>query len=177
MNKPIIETSRIILREFEPNDYKDVYEFGSNKTVQKYTGDPLLTSIEEAKKLISDVWLTDYKKYGFGRWATIYKPTNKLIGFTGLKFLPDLNLVDIGFRYLPDYWNKGIATEASKEILKYGFELLKLNEIFGIAYTENIASCKVLKKIGLKFYKQDEFDGDGKLTNWYKLEKNDFNLI
>jgi len=169
--KPIIETERLILREFEPNDFKGVFEFGSNKEIQKYTGDPLLKSIEEAKKIISDVWLVDYKKYGFGRWATIYKPDNKLIGFSGLKFLPEFNQVDIGFRYLPKYWNLGIATEASKEIIKYGFETLNLDEIIGIAYPENIASCKVLEKVGLSFYKQDDYNGDGGTYNWYKIKK------
>ena len=168
-NKPIIETDRIILREFILDDYKSVYEFGSNKEVQKYTGDKILTAPIQAKKIITDVVHSDYKTYGYGRWAAIYKPDNKIIGFGGLKYLPEFNETDIGFRFLPHYWGKGIATEVSKEIIKYGFEVLKLERIIGIADPENIASCRVLEKIGLKFYKIDTYDDSDKKFNWYEI--------
>jgi RimJ/RimL family protein N-acetyltransferase len=167
----IIETDRLILREFSINDYKDVYEFSSNKDVQRYTGDKIIRSLDDAKELIKNVWYADYKKYGYGRWAAIYKPENKIIGFAGLKYLPEFNETDIGFRFLPEYWGKGLATEVSKEILKYGFEKLSLDKIIGIAIAENIGSCKVLEKIGLIFYKIDEYDGDGQAYNWYKIDK------
>lgn len=166
-----IETDRIILREFTIADYKDVYEFGSNLEVQKYTGDKIIESLNEAKELIKNVWYEDYKQYGYGRWAVIYKPENKIIGFAGLKYLPEFNETDIGFRFLPEYWGKGLATEVSKEIIKYGFEKLNLDKIIGIAIADNIGSCKVLEKIGLSFYKIDEYDGDGKEYNWYKIDK------
>ena len=141
---PILETKRLILREFTLQDALAVYEFGSNKEVQKYTGDVLLQSVEEATAIIKNVWFTDYKKYGYGRWAVVYKENKKVIGFAGLKYLPEFELTDIGFRFLPEYWNKGIATEASIPIIKYGFEILKLDKIIGIADPKNIGSCKVL---------------------------------
>jgi ribosomal-protein-alanine N-acetyltransferase len=81
---------------------------------------------------------------------------------------------DLGFRLLPEYWGKGIATEASKEILKYGFEQLGLKRIIGIAMPENIASNKVLTKLGLDFYKVDAYENDGGAYNWYKLESEDY---
>jgi len=173
---PIIETERLILREFNVHDYKAVYKFGSNLEVQKYTGDKIIESLEEAKELIKNVSFKDYKNYGYGRWATIYKPDNKLIGFAGLKYLPEMDSTDIGFRFLPNYWGKGLATEASKEIIKYGFEKLELNQIIGIAHPENIGSCKVLEKIGLTLYKIDEYDGDGKAYNWYKIDKTSYKV-
>ena len=169
---PIIETERLILREFDINDYKSVYEFGSNVEVQQYTGDQRIVSLEEAKELIKNVWYSDYKNYGYGRLAVIYKPENKIIGFAGLKYLPELDETDIGFRFLPEYWGKGLATEASNEIIKYAFDKLGLKRIIGIALPENIASCKVLEKIGLSLYKIDDYDGDGIEYNWYKIEIN-----
>ena len=169
---PIIETERLILREFNIHDYEAVFEFGSNKEVQRYTGDKMIESLEGAKDIIKNIWYEDYKKYGYGRWAVIYKPENKIIGFAGLKYLPEFNETDIGYRFLPEYWGKGLATEASKEIIKYGFEKLQLDKIIGIAVAENIGSCKVLERVGFKFYKIDEYDGDGKEYNWYKIENN-----
>ena len=117
------------------------------------------------------MWFKDYKKHGYGRWATIYKPDNKLIGFAGLKYLPEFDETDIGFRFLPEYWGKGLATEASKEIITYGFETLDLQKIIAIASAANVGSCKVLEKSGLTLYKTDAYDGDGKEYNWYKIEK------
>jgi len=165
----IIETERLILRKFCLEDAEAVYEFGSNEYVNLYTGDTPVTSVEKAKKLITSVWFKDYKTYGYGRWAVIYKPENKIIGFAGLKYLPEFDKTDIGFRFLPAYWGKGIATEVSKEIITYGFNVLKLSSIYGIAMPENIGSCKVLEKIGFQFYKTDDYDGDGEIYNWYKL--------
>ncbi len=166
-----IETSRLIIRPFRVEDDAAVYEFGSNEEVQKYTGDGLIASLEAAKALIQNVWLTDYQTYGYGRWAVVYKPDNKLIGFAGLKYLKSMKETDIGFRFLPEYWGKGIATEASQKIINYGFDVLELPQIIGIAMPENIASNKVLLKLGLTFYKVDDYEGDGGAYNWYKIRK------
>ena len=168
----IIETAQVKLRQFTENDARAVFEFGSNKEVQKFTGDPLLTSLKQAENIIKNVWYNDYKKYGYGRLAVIFKPENKLIGFAGLKYLPEFNETDIGFRFLPEYWGKGIATEISKEIINYGFTVLNLQKIIGIADPKNVASCKVLEKIGLTFYKKDTYNNeDSKVYNWYVIEK------
>ena len=135
--------------------------------VQKYTGENILKSKEDAKNLIKNRYLSDYKNYGYSRLAVIFKPENRIIGFAGLKYLPKLDETDIGFRFLPKYWGLGIATEISIEIIKYGFEVLNLRKIIGIAYPENIASCKVLEKAGLEFYKFDTYDkADGEKYNW-----------
>ena len=172
--KTIIETDRMILRKFSIDDYQSVYEFGSNVEVQKYTGDEILTSPNQAKAIIKEVLFSDYKKYGYGRLAAIFKPENKIIGFAGLKYLPEFKESDIGFRFLPEYWGKGIATEASLAIIRYGFEVLKLDNIIGIADPINIGSCRVLEKIGLKFYKLDTYDEDNKKYNWYQLSKAEY---
>ena len=166
----IIESNRILLRKFVKEDYKSVFEYGSNVEVQKYTGENILKSELDAKNIIKNRYLSDYKNYGYGRFAAIFKPENKIIGFAGLKYLPGLDETDIGFRFLPKYWGLGIATEISIEIIKYGFEILDLKKIIGIAYPENIASCKVLEKLGFKFYKFDTYDdADEKKYNWYQI--------
>ena len=167
--KPIIETSSLILREFTKDDFESVYEFNSNHDVHKYTGDEITNTLEKAREIIEKIWLKDYNTYGYGRWAVVYKPDNKIIGFAGLKYLPEINETDIGYRFLPQYWGLGIASEVSKEIIKYGFEQLSLERIIGIAMPENIGSWKVLEKMGLTLYKTDAYDGDGKKYNWYKI--------
>jgi len=173
--KPIIETERILLREFTLEDVDAVFEYGSSDIINKYTGDVSLKEKNDAKNIIENVIFKDYKTYGYGRWAVVYKKTSKVIGFAGLKYLPEFDETDIGFRFLPKYWNKGIATEVSTEIIKYGFKNLGLTRIIGIADPKNIGSCKVLEKIGLTFYKTDYYDEqdriDNKKWNWYQTIK------
>ena len=80
----ILETDRLLLREFVLDDVEDFFRLISDPDVTRYTGDGGKT-LEEAKKDLEERVVQDYKKHGFGRWAVIYKPTNKIIGFAGLK--------------------------------------------------------------------------------------------
>ena len=167
----IIESERLLLRQFSLNDIEAVYQFNSNVELHRYTGDEIINSRQRAEQIIKDIWLKDYTNYGYGRWALIYKPENKIIGFAGLKYLAEIGETDIGYRILPQYWGKGLVSEISKQIILYGFNELNLKRIIGIAMPENIASCKVLEKIGFSFYKEDGYHGDGNTYNWYKIDR------
>ena len=72
-----IETTRLILREFEVKDADDVFSFASNKEVSIYTGEEAITEKSQALDIIEKTWFVDYAKYGYGRWAVIHKPDNK----------------------------------------------------------------------------------------------------
>ena len=174
--KKIIETERLILRPFEDGDAPSILEFGGNPDVIRYTGDQLITTIEEAQNLIDNVWKVDYATHGYGRFAVIYKPDNRLIGFSGLKYEHLLNGTDIGYRFLPQYWGMGIATESCWPVLDFGFNDLQLQEVLGLAYPVNNKSCKVLEKIGMTHYKTEPFPGEHIDCNWYRLSKVDYGL-
>lgn len=171
MSKVIIETDRLILRQFRSGDEEAILAFNGDQEVQRYTGDVLIQTLEEARALIQDVWLADYDTYGYGRWAVIHKADAKLIGFAGLKFLPELEETDIGFRFLPAYWGKGLATEAAAPIMQHGFDHFGLKKIIGIAMPENKGSCRVLEKLGMQLFKKESYFGEGKMFYWYVLEK------
>lgn len=164
----MLETERLLLRPFTAEDAQAVYDFGSDELVQRYTGEAPLASVDDARRIITEGMMKEYETIGYGRWAAVYKPEQRVIGFAGLKYLPQLEMTDIGFRFLSDYWNKGLATECSKALLRYGFNELQLDQIVAIAMKENVASNKVLMKIGMKRYKTGEYDGDGMDHNWYR---------
>ena len=79
------------------------------------------TSVEHARESLRDRPIADYRKHGFGRLACIDLASGRLIGFAGLKYLEDLGEVDLGYRLLPDFWGRGLATEAAQAVLDHGF--------------------------------------------------------
>ena len=170
----LLETSRLQIRRFNIEDAAALLNFGSNQEVIKQTGDKLITTLSEAEEIINNIWLPEYDKYGYARMAVVHKKDNKVIGFAGLKYEPDWKAADIGYRFLPEYWGKGIATEACLPFIFYGFQVLKLPKIIGVAYAENTASCKVLKKLGLKYKKKGDLIYNGKECKWYELESQDY---
>ncbi|MGK0385641.1 MAG: ribosomal-protein-alanine N-acetyltransferase [Patiriisocius sp.] len=168
--KPItLETERLLLRPFKLGDEAGVLEFASNTLTQQYTGDIVRTSMEEVKQLIQNVWLHDYATYGYGRFAVIHKEDNKIIGFNGIKFLKDIHQTDLGYRFLPQYWGKGIATESSKAILEYAFTTLKLAEIIAHVLPENPASAKVLEKLAFQKTAFKPYPGETENLHWFAL--------
>jgi RimJ/RimL family protein N-acetyltransferase len=167
--KRIVETDRLLLRAFVmDDDVEDFFRMISDPDVTRYTGDGC-QSLEEARKRLEEGPLQDYRKHGYGRMAGIYKPTGKVIGFAGLKYLDDVSEVDLGFRFFKEYWGKGLATEASRAILAYGFETLHLERISGITDIENKASIRVLEKVGFKFEKFTTYRNHE--VAWYAVDK------
>ncbi len=148
---PVFETDRMIIRPFELKDIDDAYEMNLDKRVSKYTGDGGVVSIDEIRRRITEDVLGDYQKYGYGRMAIEWKENNRCIGFSGLKYLEDLQEVDLGYRLMSAYWGKGIATEAGKICLQYGFNQLKLDRIIALVLPDNKASIHVLKKLNFSF--------------------------
>jgi RimJ/RimL family protein N-acetyltransferase len=146
-----IETARLILREYTESDAPAFFRLNSDPEVMRYVPDDAMTSIEQAREVLIDHPIKDYQERGFGRWACLLKETDEHIGFCGLKFLKEINDVDLGFRFVPSQWGKGLATEAAQASLRFGFDELALDQIMGFAELENRGSIRVLEKIGMQF--------------------------
>ncbi len=165
----IIETERLLMRPYTPEDIEAAYQVNLDAAVSKYTGDGGVKTRAEIQRIIENTTMADYEKYGFGRLAVIYKPDNKYIGFSGLKYLPEFDIVDIGYRLASPYWGMGIATESARPFIPYGFETLKLKQIVGFVMPENTASSNVLKKLG--FHLEGMFDYDGNMVEKYVIAR------
>jgi ribosomal-protein-alanine N-acetyltransferase len=150
-------TDRLILRAMTPDDAEAVFSLNSNAEVMRWTGEPPFQSLEEATEALAQY--PDFDTVGYGRWGCVLKENNELIGFCGLKYLDDLDAVDLGYRLLPEYWGQGFATEACLASVRFGFDVLKLDRIIGLVLRENHASIRVLEKVGMVF--DSEFDYDG----------------
>ena len=162
-----------------PSDAKGMFELDSNPIVHKYLGNKPVKTKQQAVDVIQFI-RKQYKERGIGRWAAIEKSSGDFIGWSGLKLNLDKkeelngrrNFYDIGYRFIPRFWGKGYATESALAILDYGFNDLNIKTIFGAAEIDNIASNKILQKIGLQFINKFRFE-DG-IANWYELKKEDY---
>ena len=158
-------TERLILRAMSIDDADAFYALNSHPEVMRHTGEPPLDSVDDARNAIENY--ADFRTIGYGRWGCYLKESEKLIGFCGLKYLDDLKEVDLGYRLLPEYWGRGLATEACLASVAFGFDVLKLDRIIGLVLPENAASIRVLEKVGMG--PDGEVDYDGHLAMRYAM--------
>ena len=168
----ILETERLILREMLPSDAEALFEMDSNPNVHKYLWNKPLTSIDGVYQYIEMV-RNQYLENNIGRFVVVLKETNELIGWAGLKYNTEkvnnkVHFYDIGYRLNEKFWGKGYASEASFAWLDYGFNVMKIKVMEAAAHTDNIASNRILQKIGLKMTEQ--YLEEGVSWNWYELK-------
>lgn len=152
----IVETERLILRPLTPGDLDALAEINSDPPVMRYIGDGQPASREHTAERLN--FLVEHgRQYGFGAWAVWHKQSLSLIGFVALIHLDGTTEVEVGYRLARDYWGKGFATEAARASLRHGFQDLALDRIVAVVQPENIASQRVLEKLGLKYEKDARY--------------------
>ncbi len=171
-----LETNRLIMRPFEETDAEGLFLLDSNPEVMKYVGGVVSTEIGHSRKMIEFIQ-KQYKENGVGRLAVIEKSSNLFIGWSGLKYLTSeingmKNVYELGYRFLPEYWGKGYATETAIAALNYAFDSIKTDIVYAMAVTENTGSNRVLRKLG--FEELGTFLDNGDLCYWYKLERENY---
>ena len=154
-----IETARLRLRPYTLDDLDRLTVILSNPEVMRYSPRGPIPKGKEKQvtREIIEYFIEHWEKYGFGVWAAIDKNTGKLIGHCGLNCLPNTPDIEVIYRFDQNFWNQGIATEATKASLQYGFEILKLYKIIAIASPKHIASRRVMEKSGFKYEKEAHF--------------------
>lgn len=157
---PILETERIILRRVNINDVNEIFTLRSNPETMKYIPRPLVKTTEDALEHIAMIDAKIENNEGIN-WAITLKDDPKLIGIIGhYRIKPENYRAEIGYMLLPEFNGKGIMSEAVKEVVKYGFNVMKLHSIEAIIDPENFGSEKVLQKNGFvkeAHLKENEF--------------------
>lgn len=152
---PNLETEHLYLRRVVEEDVNEIFALRSNTETMKYIPRPLVKTKEDARAHIAMIDEKIENNEGIN-WAITFKNEPKLIGLIGhYRIKPEHFRAEIGYMLLPEYHGKGIITEAIKETVKYGFEIMKLHSIEAVIDPENSASEKVLLKSG--FIKEAHF--------------------
>ncbi len=147
----ILETQRLLLRPWQESDAEYLYRYASSPEVGPAAGWPPHTSAEDSLNVIRNV-LSAPETY-----AIIDKKSDHAIGSIGIKIGNTSTLEipksegEIGYWIGVPYWGMGIIPEATKEILRYGFQVLKLNKIWCAYYDGNIKSKRVQEKCGFQY--------------------------
>lgn len=160
-------TERLYLRDLDPGDAPSLYTLNSDPDVMRYTGDKPFLNAAAAKLFLQDY--DHYRRFGFGRWAVIRKYDNRFLGFCGLRRDEHSGEVDLGFRFFPDYWSQGYATEAAAAALELGFGTFDLDRIVGRSMRENLPSVRVLQRLGMEFCEVRE--ESGRMLLIYAIER------
>jgi RimJ/RimL family protein N-acetyltransferase len=171
---PEIETDRLRIRMFSPNDLDDLCLIYRDPDVMRYLSGPPLSREEVAEWMLH--WADQWEKHGFGWWGLELKENGELIGHCGLQFIHDSSEVEIAYALAKQWWGKGLASEAALAGLRYGFEELKLDRIWALAEPPNIASQNVMRRIGMRFDKTASYKDyyyEGAMT-YYVISREEY---
>lgn len=155
----VIETSRLILRRFTLDDLPGFYQLVSRPEIIRYAQNTPVASVEEARELMQRAPFHDYSVYGYGRFACAWKETGEVIGFSGLKYVPEIGETELGYRFLPEFWGMGLATEAGRASIDFARVDLGLGRIVAMVHPDNVGSARVLAKLGFSIEKQIRYSG------------------
>ena len=148
-NIPTLETERLLLRRIKPADARDMFEYASRPDVTKYLLWSPHPDIEHTRQYI-DYLQTRYDAGDFYDWALVLKNGGKMIGTCGfVNFDLQNNSAEIGYVLNPAYCGYGYATEAAAAVIQFGFLRLKLHRIQAKYMAGNLASRRVMEKLGM----------------------------
>lgn len=147
-----IETERLIIRKLALTDVKDCFAITSDSRVLKMmVALSAHKTLKETEQYLSEV-IAQYERNEPIWWAVVEKASNKVVGFCGFfEYKPRFRRAEIGYMLGYDYWGKGYAIEASRAVIGYGFETMSLNRIEATVDPDNIASIKILEKLGMQY--------------------------
>ena len=152
-----LKSERIYLRHFQLKDADGLFELDSDPDVMKYMSREPAESIEESVEVI-EKQISYYKdNQGLGVFPAFLTGTNDFMGWFALKDLDNTEKIEVGFKLKKKFWNKGYATEMTKVLIHYGFDIIRLNKIYAVTHPENVASQRVLEKCGLEFIGMDTY--------------------
>lgn len=147
----VLETERLFLREMDVADAPFIVALLNEPSFLRFIGDKKVRTVQDAEQYILNGPVASYNRNGFGLCLVELKETHTPIGMCGVLKRDELPHADIGFAFMPEFWNKGFALEAAAAVMNDARERLKLERILAITNQDNEASIKLLQKLGLKF--------------------------
>ncbi len=149
----LIETERLLLREFVPDDTNALAAVISDPETMRFYPQP-------RDRAGVEKWIEHnrqrYRDDGHGLWAMVLKSSGEVVGDCGLarQTVDDTDEIEIGYHVRRDLWGRGLAPEAAAACCDYGFEHLNAEHLVALIRPENLPSRRVAEKVGLSLWKE-----------------------
>jgi len=153
-----LETSRLRLRPFTTEDLAGLSRITADAEVMRYIGDGVALTRKETEANLQTI-VDTFSRRGYGRWAMFEKAGGALLGYCGLARPAQSPGVELVYMLARGAWGHGLATEASRACLRYGFEELRLDTIYALTMPDNLRSRRVLERLGMRFLRADRYYG------------------
>ena len=153
-----LSTDRVLLRPWRDSDYSPFFAMSFDPLVSEYL--PPFPD-KKASDNFLDQLRSNFSKNGWGFWALEHKESGAFMGMAGMhepgpEFGVGRSCVEIGWRLAPSFWGKGLATEAAREVLRFAFDELKLDEVVSFTALGNTRSIAIMKRLGMEL--ETQFD-------------------
>ncbi|HLL01177.1 MAG TPA: GNAT family N-acetyltransferase [Myxococcaceae bacterium] len=169
-----IRTARLLLRPFRPQDEEPLFHLWNEPQVGRYLWDGQPVSREVVRQQIA-LSEQDFRQRGLGEFCIfLAEHPEALIGFCGLRAIDGVTDIEVLYGLRPEYWNQGLATEAARAVLRFGFEQAGLEEIFAGADFDNTASIRCMERLGMTDVGERRVGPEALPARYYRLRRQDF---
>jgi RimJ/RimL family protein N-acetyltransferase len=156
----ILETERLLLRTASLDDAEFMLRLLNEPSFLRFVGDRGVRTADDARGYIADRLIAGYEKNGYGLWVVELEASGTPIGISGLVRRDTLPDADIGFAFLPEYWGQGYAYESTVAAVRYALGELALPRLLAITDQDNVASIRLLERLGLSFERMIQLADD-----------------
>lgn len=170
-----LRTERLSLTDLVDEDFVATYAMDTNEQVMRYIGGAETRGFDDYHAFITQrlsLWISAR----FHMWAMRLHGSDEFLGWVMLKAIRDTPHVEVGYRMPPSSWGKGYATEATRAVLDYGFNVVGLDEITAVTHPDNAASQHVLTKCGLTRDGTLNYNGGGEIP-FFRLTQQDYEKL
>jgi len=154
---PRVETDRLILREWKPEDLEPYSEFVANEEMMRYLGGETKNRDGAWREMAMVIGHFALRGYGF--WAVEEKATGEFVGRVGVWYPEGWPAVEIGWSIMPQHHRRGFAAEAGLASAHWAFDNLGLESLISVIHPENVGSKAVAEKIGERYDRMEEVMG------------------
>lgn len=164
----LVETERLALREWAPEDAEALHAIAGDPEVMKYVGDSQTWDIGRVREWIEKLNVS-YRTRGFSRWAVVEKEGGGPVGSCGFAPLPWSGEIDFGYMFRRNRWGRRYASEITPAALRYGFERYGFEEVVASIDPQNDASRRVLLKLGFAYRHNEVQPGEVEESEIYAV--------
>ena len=154
-----IETERLLLRAWRPDDFEDFARISADPEVMRYIANGQPATRSQAWRAMA-VFVGHWVLRGYGLWAAEERGTGKFVGRIGLWSPEGWPGLEVGWLLDRGYWGRGLATEGARAVLDYAFTTLHADHVISVIHPGNRRSIRVAEKIGERFEREYDFDGN-----------------